>query len=141
MKKIFFLLFAMAILSTGCIVEQGAISLMNKEGVQEVSNHDLCLAYHTANRYKLYARNIVQEINQRDLLTKEEWDHIRWKTIFTGMSVCGLHASWGNPDTVSPFTEPGKEYSDRHQYVYVKSRTAREVHVYTEDERIIDYSD
>ncbi len=141
MKETILSLLLVVFLATGCVVKQGAVSLLTSEAIKEVADFDLCLSYHVAMKYRLSTRNIVPEINRRGLLTEEDWGYVRWKNISPGMSVCALYAAWGKPKSVGPIVHFDRQDRTRTLHIYQETRGTREIQVYTEEGKVIDYID
>ncbi|MCH8157321.1 MAG: hypothetical protein IID18_06160 [Nitrospinae bacterium] len=75
------------------------------------------------------------------MLTEEDWGYVRFKNIFPGMSVCALYAAWGKPKSVGPIVHFDRPDRTRILRIYQETRGTREIQVYTEGGKIIDYID
>ncbi|QPJ64017.1 MAG: hypothetical protein G3M78_00795 [Candidatus Nitrohelix vancouverensis] len=111
----------------GCYSLPAALSGGNSETVKNLDAQTLCVAYYGSIRHDLPTQHVVEEINRRGLLNKDEWTFVRMQRIYTGMRTCGVYASLGAPDTQSPTKDAIEETPappDRIQLIYQKwSRT------------------
>jgi hypothetical protein len=119
------LIFAIA----GCAGSPAQVLTMNPEKLQEVGIGPLCNAY----AYSGHENETLEtEIRRRDTMlaadpsynpdrlpfTEREWDAIKGKKIFIGMSEAALYCSWGAPSQCGDINTSVGSWGTHRQIVY-----------------------
>lgn len=124
--------FAFAAMMIGCA------SLQPMPDVRRMDDGHLCGAYHYYGRYGTIAHTeaVHDEIQRRNLLSKEDWQLVYEKSIRIGIRSCVLYAAWGSPDSENRSTGA---WGTGTQHVYGRGRYAR--YVYTRNGRVTGWQD
>lgn len=86
----------------GC-AEPADLSGLNEDDLREVSNQELCEAYHYGR-----ADNVRNEINRRQLIREPRWNQVDAQKIGPGMTECAVLAALGTPDRTEALTDRDK---------------------------------
>lgn len=111
-----------------CLVAAGCASTATE--TKQMSDLHVCLRYGELRGIADYLAEPHQsEIKRRDLLNSQEWNAVEQKSVFIGMSLCGMYASLGRP-TVENETVTARTLSIQHVYRFPY---ANSIYVYTEN--------